>query len=490
MPAAHFRIAWRGAVLWGVIGLTLAAAGSWLPSPWRDEAATGWVTQFPTREILGFLQHTDAVHGLYYLLIRPWVDLVGTTPFLLRLPSAVAVGIGTAAMYGVGWSLAGRRLAITAAIAYLAVPRTLAMGIEARSFAMASAAVALALLVLVVQIRRERRWLWVAYAAVSAIAVYLNLYAAPVIAGFWVGTLMLRRGWRFSLTATVAHIAAGLACLPLVVVAMRQAGQVGWISDSEFNVVEQILVEAFFPYRTVVRFIAPWEEPMRVAAIALAIIVGLLILLRAGRTLRGTPEIVWLSLPPLVLVVLLPLLYSILVNPILLPRYLTSAVPALTLLLAGCHGTLPRRAAVSLGALLLVLAAFLYVGQRDPRGKFSYEDLTWIATTVRTHGTAGDGILFDQGEDPVWGGRLATAINPEVFAELTDIAQPGPPELRAAWPVDEPPIDLASQSLPDTILLVTDPAVQTGYAVQLDSIGYERTEAWTGPAHLVESWER
>src|ERR1700712_4650891 len=74
----------------GAFGLIFTGIFAWIPSLWYDEAATVSAATRPLSQLFTMLQHVDAVHGLYYLVMHFWFDAVGYSPFTLRLPSTFA----------------------------------------------------------------------------------------------------------------------------------------------------------------------------------------------------------------------------------------------------------------------------------------------------------------------------------------------------------------------------------------------------------------
>ena len=68
-------------MLWGITA----------PSYWRDESATLSATSRSLPQLLRMLGRVDVVHGAYYVLLWPVVQLLGTGEFVTRLPSAIAI---------------------------------------------------------------------------------------------------------------------------------------------------------------------------------------------------------------------------------------------------------------------------------------------------------------------------------------------------------------------------------------------------------------
>ena len=100
-----------------------------------DEAASLLSAQRSFDSLFTMLGHVDAVHGLYYVLLHLWIGVAGTSPFAIRLPSAVATGLAAAAVAWMCGRLGSRRLALLAGIVAAVLPRLTFAGEEARSYA-------------------------------------------------------------------------------------------------------------------------------------------------------------------------------------------------------------------------------------------------------------------------------------------------------------------------------------------------------------------
>ena len=74
---------------------------------WRDEQATWWVVQLSDTAFRQMLQSVDAVMAPYYLIERALVSVWGDSPFVMRLPSALAMGAAGAFMAAVAGRLIG-----------------------------------------------------------------------------------------------------------------------------------------------------------------------------------------------------------------------------------------------------------------------------------------------------------------------------------------------------------------------------------------------
>ncbi len=322
----------------GVFGAGFTALLSWIPSPWYDEAATVSAATRSLPDLTKLLTHVDAVHGLYYLLMHVWFDIVGYSPLTLRLPSAIATGIAAGLLVVLVRRLADRRTALAAGIVFCLLPRVTWMGGEGRSYAI-TAMLAVAL-TLVFTLARQlpgglliRVLLWLAYAAVAAIACTTFVYLALLVLANGVTVVLSRANRRRDLIGwAVAAATAGLTVLPLAIAEAEQGAQIDWIKPLGGTTWGQILVGQWFV----------GNDAFAIAGWALAIAGTVLLILAAARArpllLTALP---WLIVPTAVL-----LLATLAGYPLYSPRYVTFCTPAIAILIGVAIAT-PRRTAVT-----------------------------------------------------------------------------------------------------------------------------------------------
>ena len=228
----------------------LARAGSM----GNDEVATRWAALLSLRELAHLLRHVDAVHGLYYFVMHCWM-VVGTSPAVMRIPSVIAMAIAAGLtavigrrLTGSGWAglFAGLIMAVTPSIGYYAQ--------TARSYAMVLATVLAATLALLHALAAEKagggrlatRW-WLAYAALVALAGYLNEMALLVLAAHAVTVLAARYGAATLRRWVIAAAGGAALVLPLLVLGVLQHGAVAWIARPDLASVRTLFRDYFGP---------------------------------------------------------------------------------------------------------------------------------------------------------------------------------------------------------------------------------------------------
>ncbi len=433
-PAVTLRRAGgvRIAVLLGAVGAVVSMLGSWTPSLWGDEAASLLSATRPLSTLWPMLAHVDAVHGTYYVGLHFWVALFGTSPFALRLPSAIAVGACVAAVVLLGERLDSRRLGVVAGVVCAVLPRVTSMGQEARSYAFSAAIAAwlTLLLIVILQRRGPTRRLWIAYSVLLAAGIYVFLYLA-LIAVAHLGIVLLRADRRtLARRWLAASAAAGAAALPLVVAGILEHGQIAYLAQRSEVTVNSLAVGLWFGTNTVA--VAAW-------AVIVAGAVALALDLRRRRIPLTTPAgctpgafvvaLAWLFVPSVLLVA------SHLLVPDFTARYLSMCAPAAALAIGAAlvrlsRGRLPVLA-VAL-ALLVALVAPVWAAQRGPFAK-NNSDWSQIASVMSANASPGDAVVFDASVRPSRLPRLALRTYPDGFAGFRDVALRTPYYRSLTW---------------------------------------------------------
>jgi mannosyltransferase len=523
---------WARAPLAGIAVATVAALWSWNPSLWSDEAATISAARRSIGDLWRMTGSIDAVHGLYYLLMHGWLALFGESAFLVRLPSALAVGVAGTCVYLLGARLGGTRLAVWGAAMFALLPRVFWAGAEARPFALTAVVAVAATLVLVValdSVTRARIAAWIGYSALLLVGIVSNVFVGLLIVAHLVTLLWDRRVTRSQrLSWLISAGTAAVLSLPFVLEARSQVSQLGERTFGVLDLGQNVVVNQWFlgdtPTTTtgvsrggiVLSDPGTWWLP---AALVFAAVSWLLMILGVVRELRAPRPALdrpydldhevhtkrrslaaWL-MPWAVLPTVIIGLYSLVFTPMYSPRYLTFAAPAAALLLAAGVLALPwPKWRIAVAAVLVVAAVPIHISQRQLNGK-NGSDWVSVASFIQTYARPGDGVYFTPrydvpGETVEQTTRGIRTAYPNAFRGLFDVtlmttaAEAGNlagisrrlanstdefRRLSTLWVIrrfDYPAASLDS----DTALLA--------------SLGFQETLTWSGPLDVVVRYGR
>jgi 4-amino-4-deoxy-L-arabinose transferase-like glycosyltransferase len=360
--------------IWLIVALLLATAAR-LPalgqqSLWIDEGNTYIRMILPLDAVLENLLAVRDQTPLYYLLLRPWVRLFGTSEFALRLPSAWCAVVNVALMARLGRLSGQRGVGVWAALAMAVNPFLVRYACEARMYTMAILFSTGAMWCFLLAVRRDGWWRWATLAVVSGIA-YLTHYVTFVVGlvQFLVLLITLRTTYRFLRKWVLAQAVAAAPAVSWMALSMRSHGYGGiagaWIP------VPSLLT----PLRTLWNFSLGYDgrftlwTALGLLPFAVGLAGGAWLAsgrLRTVRQLWQSGVLVWLTLPPLMALVL-----SFGLRPCYLDRYLAVCAPAYLLWVVAGLSAVPRPGwrAVLGGLLLVAMAASTFgilQGQRLP----------------------------------------------------------------------------------------------------------------------------
>lgn len=202
------------------------------PLSW-DEAVSVAVATRPVHAIATTLHHSDAVLGVYYLMLHAWASLasaVGLRPteWWWRLPSAVAAVATCVVAAAYARRVAGPRAALLAGALLAVLPLFAFYAVDARPYTFAALAATAAWFV----------WTGGTRARVAVPATVILLVAGAWLQLFTVlvwPAFLLVAGRAGRGRAIVALTVAAVAVAPLGWVALHQSGEIGWIPPASLG---------------------------------------------------------------------------------------------------------------------------------------------------------------------------------------------------------------------------------------------------------------
>jgi mannosyltransferase len=398
----------------GVCAAAVSLIGAGRPSFWYDEAAT--ISASYSRslgQLWRMLSNVDAVHGLYYLLMHGWFQIVPPTEFWSRAPSGLAVGGAAAGVVVLGRQFSSRTVAVAAGAMCAILPRSTWAGVEARPYAVSMMAAVWLTVLLVHAARRDSGRVWLCYGIALAVSVLLDVYLLLLVLTHVAFIWAFRRRRTVLVHFAVTAGLAGGALTPFLVVAVGQAHQISWIAPIGRRTVEDVAIQQYF-------------ERSPVFAVGSALLIATAVVVwrfSSARLLEAERQLVALAIGWLVIPTALIVLWS-LVHPIYTPRYLCFTAPAVALILGVCIGAVAasRWAATAVVALFAVTAVpTFWLAQRNPYAKYGM-DYSQVADLITAKAAPGDCLLVNDTVTfmpaPM---RPLLAARPDAYRKLVDL---------------------------------------------------------------------
>lgn len=402
-------------LLVGVLAVAVSLGGAGRPSFWYDEAAT--ISASYSRslgQLWQMLGNVDAVHGLYYLLMHAWFQIVSPTEFWSRVPSGLAVGAAAAGIVLLAKEFSPRTVAVTSGLVCAILPRTTWAGIEARPYAFSMVAAVWLTLLLVVAARRERRWLWPCYGAGLALSILLDMYLALLLPAHVLFICVFRRSRTVLVPFFATAILTVCALVPFVIEVVGQVQQIKWIAPIGHRTIEDVVVQQYFER-------SPPFAVLSALIIAAAIALWLC---TSANPAAGDRELLTLAVAWIVIPTGLIVLGAALTHPIYTPRYLSFTAPAMALVVGVCIAAVALRpwAAAAIVLLFAVAATPNYVrAQRNPYAKYGM-DYSQVADLITARAAPGDCLLVNDTVTfmpaPM---RPLMAARPDAYRKLIDL---------------------------------------------------------------------
>jgi uncharacterized membrane protein len=379
MPASRRRIEFGMVLAAMVLVTTLSLLDIGRKSLWIDEASSvflvrGWSQMWQR------LTTYDGNMWLYYTLLHFWVKLGDSEGWTRGLSALFAIA-SVPAIYLLGRRLLRPRAATIATILLAVNPFFIRYAQEARSYTLAVLLAILSSYFFIQAVDRPSRRHWIIHGVCAGLGIYAHFFMGLVYLAQLASLPFLGRK-RISWTGAAVSVAATVALvLPLFFLAPFVEHALAWIQPPTlysildlFRVVTGSwpLLCLYFAFCTVA-FLGVARRPAREPA--------------DRQTWQHLFIAIWAVLP-----ILLIYVFSVVVTPLFVKRYLIVCLPAMALLAAAGISRLPRSwmQFATLGLILCLSARGLhwwYTGH----GK---DD--WRAATrfVQAEGRPGDAVIF------------------------------------------------------------------------------------------------
>jgi uncharacterized membrane protein len=387
--AGVFRC-WR----WGLVAVTglafaLRVAGLSFQSLWRDEVDAIRFAREPLAELLHRFVEPGHNGPLYYLLLRPWLDLVGDSEFSLRFFSVVAGVLTILLIYRLARRLfpQWRSVALLAALLAATSPYLLWYSQEGKMYALVVVLILLSMERYLAALKEGGWHRWLVYVIASSVAIYVHVIAALIVPAQAIVFFLQSKGVR------IARWKPWLASIALLVVPYLPLLAWQWpllLKPAETGFQFVPLQDMF--YSLLVNYSLGVMEGATLWTVALFVS----LLLAAG--------LFWLEkdVPPasvglLVCWLLVPILAFFLITlnrPLYTARYLIFVLPAYLLLLAAGLVAIGRHSRLLAGLLLAALLVVNGWGTYSQASTPYKADFRSATQYVSSRWQSGDLIIF------------------------------------------------------------------------------------------------
>ena len=464
---------WRTVLALTVLALGLRVTSVGRQSFWYDEAESIRLIGCGAADLAFGSCHDNGSPPFYFLLLKPWVALFGTSETAARSLSVIFGTLVVPLVFMLGRRLLGERPATLAALLAAVSPFAVELSNDARTYALV---MLLGLVDMLAFVRwREKRstadlLIW---AAATFLVCYSHYFAFALPLAQFVtviaGESGLARGrlFRGYLAAMSLAAAPWLLWAPafLVQISHREQEQEGWLNQFLGTPVALTLGRAF-----------AWHDSSRAMLVVAALLVCVLFAPLAWRGIAAAPRFErWLLLSWLLMPVIPPFFAALLLSPQYMARYAGVGLPALLLLLGGGLARLQPRwrttAASAVVALCLVsLVRFALYPLKD--------DWRSASALVFSEAAAGDPLLFDRDHE-VEAFRYYARERGELPRVMVAVKTPPGDKLRGLLiGSDGKPAEPAARDWTDDLLASRRLFVVLCRPAQ-DAEGYER---WLGQA--------
>jgi uncharacterized membrane protein len=149
-------------------------------SLWYDEAVTVAIVRLDWEAFSKVLSHFEANMGLYYCLLRLWINL-GESEFVLRSLSALAGVLAVGLVYGLGKRLFDTKVGLIGAALLATNSFHIQYSQEARGYSLMVLLTALSSLFFLRAIKHSSRNDWAGYILTATLAVYTHFFSVLVL---------------------------------------------------------------------------------------------------------------------------------------------------------------------------------------------------------------------------------------------------------------------------------------------------------------------
>lgn len=205
-----------------------------------DEGASISAAQKPMGALLQMATVVDAVHLLYYFILKFWINIFGISEFATRSLSALAVSFTSVAIIWAIKPISNKSVSMVAGFIYPLLPIALWMSTDARSYGLAALLFTLAVGAFIRMKNGSLKW-QISFLITAVLSVYMFMFSILGLLGVILYGI-LHKEYQYKGKIISLSLIFLLLSAPLVALARTQSGQVAWIPEVAVKELFQIVL--------------------------------------------------------------------------------------------------------------------------------------------------------------------------------------------------------------------------------------------------------
>ncbi len=214
-------------------------------SLWLDEATSALVSRMPLTEIFSKFLPGDFHPPLYYLLLKYWAILFGTSEISLRIPSVI-FGLATIYItYLIGRELVNKNVGLVASGLLATSGLAIYYSQEARMYSLVALLVSSLVFSLVKTTKEDRVGDWVILSVLLGLTFLTDYVAVLIIPAFWIYAFLSKQKKPWWKKFVMSHIILAMSAASLLPILLKQLNN-GFLVGTTSPLWYQILGQTSF----------------------------------------------------------------------------------------------------------------------------------------------------------------------------------------------------------------------------------------------------
>jgi len=209
---------------------------------WLDEAASAKFASYGWLHFAKSVTFSPVNMTFYFAVLHLWTSVMGSSEFMLRLPSVLFAAATVPLIYLLAKELFDSRAGLVAAALMTVSVSSVDFAQEARSYTLVVMLATVSSLFFMRSIRKPSLGNCAAYVAASVCCIYSHMFGALIVPAQWLSLAFFLPGWKTAWRLTLSAAVIGLFALPHFALALGgNVVHLNWVQKTS----EQRLFEFF-----------------------------------------------------------------------------------------------------------------------------------------------------------------------------------------------------------------------------------------------------